>query len=640
VSGHADPGALADLVVGALPCAVVVADQDGQICYVNRAASELLGWSLAEVTSGDLPHVPPDLLAERAAILDRAAAGETVCVTTKRVHKDGRLVDLRADLVPVHDATGRHIATVITLRDVTQQLADAQGVQERQRLLEQLSDAVRDINVGLEMRPLLGRICRAVWTLLGAENTAFVLVEDDIGRVVAHYNGVPETLGLDIPVSGGAIGRAFETGRPVVIGDIHTVPVVRPDVLPILRHIHTVAVIPTSYRGVFNGAIYASFTEAGRPFTDNELDVLMLFAAHAGAAYANAADHDAVVRAQQRQRAVIDATADGMALVGADGLVLDWNAAAESLTGVPAHEAVGAPPPFPVAEVGAVVDHRLHSGRWLEIVTSRVGDTGETVLDFRDVTQTKRLEEARELFLATTSHELRTPITVVKGFAGTLLHRWDDLTDTERRAAVTTIVQRTESLAALVDQLLLGSTGPAAYEVKVAPFDMLAAVRASLAGVESLSIDHSIALDAQDCLPPALGDRSTIDVIVGQLLENAIKYSPDGGEITVSVRSADGFVAVRVSDQGIGLDPDDAELVFERFYQAPGGNRRRLGGVGLGLYIVRRLVEAQHGAVRAYGTPGVGTTVEFALPAADAVGVAPTDGEPAESRPPVARTDR
>jgi PAS domain S-box-containing protein len=628
VSEQPKLGAPADRVVGALPCAVVVVGPDGDVVEINDSASGLLGWTQDEVRCGTLPHVPPELLADRAAMLRRAASGESFSAMTQRLHKDGRRVDLRVDLAPLQDAAGRHMATLVTLHDVTQELADAREVEERQRLLEQLSDAVRDINVGLELQPLLGRICRAVWTMLGAENTAFVVVRDGIGHVVAHYNGVRETLGLDVPVEGGAIGRAFETGRPAVIPDIHIVPVVRPDVLPRLRHIHTVAVIPTSHRGVFNGAIYATFTEADRPFTDNELDVLMLLAAHAGAAYANAAEHDAVTRAQQRQRAVVDATADGMALVGVDGRVVDWNPAAEALTGVPAHEAVGALPPFPAGEVGAVVDHRLQSGRWLEVVTSRVGDTDETVLDFRDVTQTKRLEEAREMFLATTSHELRTPITVVKGFAGTLLHRWDDLTDAERRAAVTTIVQRTESLAALVDQLLLGSTGPAAFEVDVAPFDLLAALRESLAGVESLSIEHTIALAAADDLPLALGDRSTVDVIVGQLLENAIKYSPDGGEIRVGVSGDGCLVTVRVSDQGIGLDPDDAELVFERFYQAPGGNRRRLGGVGLGLYIVRRLVEAQGGAVRAYGTPGVGTTVEFALPAVGAV-LPVGEGEPA-----------
>src|SRR5271154_2764714 len=131
--------------------------------------------------------------------------------------------------------------------------------------------------------------------------------------------------------------------------------------------------------------------------------------------------------------------------------------AAHRITGKTAAEVMDAPPPFPLPEPGERRTHKLPSGRWLDVLCTELGDGGEKVVDFRDVTAAKELEEAKDLFLATTSHELRTPITVVQGFASTLANRWDKMLDVDRRGAVQTIAERAESLGRLVDQLLLGS---------------------------------------------------------------------------------------------------------------------------------------------------------------------------------------
>ena len=155
---------------------------------------------------------------------------------------------------------------------------------------------------------------------------------------------------------------------------------------------------------------------------------------------------------QQRQRsqraherAIIDGSADGIAVLDGAGLVRQWNPAAHRLTGVAADDAMGKAPPFPQPEPGAKLTHRLPAGRWLDVLCTALAGTDERVIDFRDVTAAKELEEAKDLFMATTSHELRTPITVVQGFASTLAQRWDQLTDADRRAAVQTIAERVEN---------------------------------------------------------------------------------------------------------------------------------------------------------------------------------------------------
>ena len=266
-----------------------------------------------------------------------------------------------------------------------------------------------------------------------------------------------------------------------------------------------------------------------------------------------------------------------------------------------------------------MLTHKLPNGRWLDVLCTALADGGELVIDFRDVTATKELEEAKDLFLATTSHELRTPITVVQGFASTLASRWDQLGDAERRDAVQTIAERAGSLGRLVEQLLLGSrAGADQLPVSNGPFDLGAVLRAAAAAFRALSDKHTVVADIPDDLPAASGDTMATDIIAGQLLENAFKYSPAGGTVTVRARPDGAWLEIVVEDEGIGIAAEDRERIFDRFYQSETGDRRRFGGVGIGLFIVRRLAEAQHGEVTAMSRPGGGTVMRLRLRRAEA----------------------
>jgi signal transduction histidine kinase len=615
----------ADLLVDAAPYALVVLDRDGGVVRTNTAAQRLLC-----VADADGPgSLPLDVFDDRTDMFADAQrqlrAGQHVSVVAERHCPHEPRADLQLEAVAVFDDDGNYLGAVCSLRDVTTELAAAAELAERQRLVEWLMNAVREINADLDLNDVLQRICESAASLVAGCCACLCVLDGADLVAVAQYGGDGGVVGTRLPADEGLIAEALRTGEPTSTGDIQlSSPWVAANEL--LSHLRTVFCVPTMHNGDLNGGLYVGFEQTDHALSANELGVLTLLAAHAGPAFGIAREHADLVRAQARQKAVIDATADGMAVLDSGGLVAIWNSAAELLTGIPAHEAIGAPPPFAVG-TGRAIDHQLATGRWLEVIASLVTGTGERVLDFRDITQNKRLDEARDLFLATTSPELRTPITVVKGFAGTLLHRWDALTDAERRASVATIVHRTESLASLVDQLLRGATTGEGYPVTLSSFDIGAALRGALAGFEALSEGHTLVLQVPAGLPPVGGDRASIDNILAQLVENAIKYSPDGGQVRVVASHEGDVIAVRVSDEGIGLDDDDAELIFERFYQVGGGDRRRFGGLGLGLYIVRRLVEAQSGSVRAYGTPGVGATVEFTLPVASPSLRAETGGD-------------
>ena len=345
-----------------------------------------------------------------------------------------------------------------------------------------------------------------------------------------------------------------------------------------------------------------------------ELELLELLAGHASVALSNVTAFEEVVQQRAHERAVIDASADGIAVLDGAGLVRQWNPAAHRLTGLSAEQATGKPPPFPLPEPGAKLTHKLANGRWLDLLCTGLKGRDEQVLDFRDVTAAKELEEAKDLFLATTSHELRTPITVVQGFASTLANRWDKLSDADRRGAVQTIAERAGSLAKLVEHLLLGSrAGADQLAVSNGLFDLAGPLRAAVTAFQPLSDRHTLAARIADDLPPAYGDPMATDIIVGQLIENAFKYSPDGGTVTVRAEQAGDWIEVAVEDEGIGVAPADRERIFERFVQGETGDRRRFGGIGLGLYIVRQLARAQGADVAAHGRDGAGTIMLLRL---------------------------
>jgi K+-sensing histidine kinase KdpD len=203
---------------------------------------------------------------------------------------------------------------------------------------------------------------------------------------------------------------------------------------------------------------------------------------------------------------------------------------------------------------------------------------------------------------------------VVQGFASTLASRWDKLADADRRSAVQTIAERAGSLARLVEQLLLGSrAGADQLTVSNGQFDLGGVLRGAATAFRPLAGQHSLEADIPGDLPAAYGDAMATDIIVGQLLENAFKYSPEGGTVTIAARRAADRVEVTVADEGIGIPPADLERVFERFVQGETGDRRRFGGIGLGLYIVRQLARAMGAEVAAEVRPSGGTLMRLRL---------------------------
>ncbi|MCT9931750.1 PAS domain-containing sensor histidine kinase [Planotetraspora sp. A-T 1434] len=606
----ADEDGIARAVVASSPDAIVALDRDLAVLSWNAAAERLFGWPAEELMGRRAPIVPAELMAEHNAVLERVRTGGPVSLRTRRFHRDGRLLDVRVDTSALRTGTGALLGYVNVYHPTEDDEAARDRVARRARLVRRLTDVVGDINAELDLPVVLDRIAASLTELTGADAGGFVSIDGERLRLVGVHQ-LPDSLrGATADLHTSLVGKLLRTGKTVML---ETGPEGFQDLIwARVPGLHTIAVGIAAVGGRPYGALYALF--AKRKASHLELELLELLAGHAGIAVGNAMAYQDAVRQRAHQRAVFDASADGIAVLNEAGAVIQWNPAAAELTGFPANEVIGGPPPFALPAPGEKLTIQLSSGRWLDVLRAEIHETGESVVDFRDVTRAKELEEAKDLFLATTSHELRTPITIVRGFASTLDSRWDHLSDGERRSAVHTIAERARSLGQLMDHLLLGArAGADELKVNVEIFDLAERVRAATLGLPVLSDRHRMEVDIPDGLPRVYGDSLATDILLGQLLENAFKYSPDGGLIRVEAWPEDGCVVLVVDDEGVGIAPADRDRVFERFVQADSGNRRRFGGVGLGLYIVRSLARAQGGDVTALPRPGGGTRMRVVL---------------------------
>ncbi len=222
-----------------------------------------------------------------------------------------------------------------------------------------------------------------------------------------------------------------------------------------------------------------------------------------------------------------------------------------------------------------------------------------------------------DLFVAVTSHELRTPVTVIKGYADTLFNHWASLGELDRREMLRAISQRSAELAKLVDRLLSATGASGVGGQRPTPFDLADGLRAALKELPAMP-HRRLVIELPVDLPKALGDPASLTTVLTELITNADKYTDDNAApVELTAGSDEQSVFFRVSDRGVGVRPEHVERAFDRFWQGESGNRRRYPGTGLGLYLVRRIVERQNGWVSLRPREGGGTVAEVRLPRGD-----------------------
>ena len=345
---------------------------------------------------------------------------------------------------------------------------------------------------------------------------------------------------------------------------------------------------------------------------------------------------------RQKAETILARVADGIVVTDGNGIVLETNPAGERLMGAEGPFVVGMPciralglhdgerpldcrqgcpllhdGPAGEPGPGREVWREIADGRRQPLLASAFAVTDEqggveVVHSLRDITRLKEADEAKTLFLATASHELKTPVTVIAGFAETIL-AYPNMPSERRAEAVEAIRRRATELSAIVDRLLLSSKIESGrVHVDVHPVDVRALVIERANAFQDASGRHIVRLVADEGLV-AMADPLALQTVVDHLLDNAVKYS-DGGPVVIRGRRRDGAVELDVSDIGIGMDEEQAQRCFDKFWQAESTDVRRFGGTGIGLYIVSSLVDAMGGRIAVETAVGRGSTFTVTLP--------------------------
>jgi signal transduction histidine kinase len=337
------------------------------------------------------------------------------------------------------------------------------------------------------------------------------------------------------------------------------------------------------------------------------------------------AEEQARIRAEHGANAsrALAHVSDAVVMLDDGSRILSWNTAAEELFAISADSALGRPAGSVFPEFGILIERSggeltpVRIGgeeRWLAISLSRF--EGGRVVTLRDATAEHTLERARADFVTTASHELRTPLTAVYGSVRTLISREDALDESQRARLLRMIEQESEHLAQIVDQLLVtAQIDRGRLRMEERDCDITELCASVIEAAEARKPESiQLGLVAPTSTPPLKCDPPKLKQVLVNLVENAIKYSPEGGRIEVRIADTPDRLRIDVQDEGLGIPPSEQARIFEKFYRLDAEMTRGVGGSGLGLYISREIVEQMGGLLSVRSRRGAGSTFTVTLP--------------------------
>ncbi len=326
--------------------------------------------------------------------------------------------------------------------------------------------------------------------------------------------------------------------------------------------------------------------------------------------------------------------ADGVVAFDKAGRIMHHNPEATKMLGITFSENTTYSEVFPdlvVHESDMAADGKyieidyVIRGRILKIFFAPLRGTGTVsggiMAVLHDITQQKRLDDARKEFVANVSHELRTPLTNIKGYTETLIDAYDDIDGDTRSHFLSVIYNEADRMTRLVKDLLtLTKLDYERMEASDAPVDLrdIAERVAASMEIEARKQGVLIHCDLPEDLPQVSGERDRLQQVVMNIVSNAVKYNQRGGSVTISGSCQDSMVRLAVTDTGLGIPQADLPRIFERFYRVDKARSREKGGTGLGLAIAREIIEFHGGAITVDSQEGKGTTVTVSLPARQA----------------------
>jgi len=612
-----DAGPLGRAAAHARVLAAPAIDDDERLPSAWRAAAGRAGY-------GALLSIPVDAPRDAACGLVIAFFSE------ERVFSDDDL------------ELARHLA------DATRSALERSELFEAERsaraLAQQLARTGRLLTTELDPAAVLDEVEQQAPELVNADGCAIrVLDDDELVVSAAEGLGADVALGARSPANAWLSGDVVQSRLPVALENAGGEPRLRA-LDPMLAGGNAAYLgVPLAGPEGAPLGVLAVYAAEPRPWREDEVEALLALAASASAALSNAELYQRVALEKERSFAILANIADGIVAVDREGKVVLWNAAAEKFTGIPSEDALARTPAEVLqrtleSDAGTPQGDRVVSimrGREevLLSVTEAImrdpaGAVSGRIFAFRDISADRLVEQMKSDFVSTVSHELRTPLTSIYGFAETLLRRDVIFGEEERATFLGYIASESQRLTAIVDALLnVARLDTGDLQVNLAPTDVGDVVgQAVEAARESGATAHSFVVDVPDEPIAVSADPDKLRQVFSILLDNALKYSPEGGVVTIGAERKRETVELSVADEGAGIPQADQDQIFRKFYRGAGADSRAgRGGTGLGLFIARGLVTAMGGRIWVESREGEGSTFAFELPLAAARGRRTTD---------------
>jgi two-component system phosphate regulon sensor histidine kinase PhoR len=508
---------------------------------------------------------------------------------------------------------------------------------------------------GIEVAPIqegdvtLRRLVQRIAMILQAEKIVIMFYDRESGDLV----GIPPAYGVDedrlllfkVRATQGISGLVFREGEPQIFHNAPSDPRTKKDLVSLL-HVENGITVPLviERRDEENrvierskiGVLHAFNKRHGEDFNDEDVRLLERMARNVGSIIANLQLYKEIVEEREELLQTFESLTSGLILVSPEKRISQINASARGIFGL-GSESISKPYGEVIKDehLNTFFDHGLEGQEppAVEFSTMIAGieriflvqgagvqnEEGRSlgyVVILNDITDQKNLDRMKSSFVAMASHELRTPLTAIKGFVSTLL--MDDTFELEdRREFYQIIDHECDRLTRLINDLLNTARIEAnesltPHYTRVALHEL---VEKSVIIQKQASARHNVYAKIEGDLPEVIADEDKLDQILTNLLNNAIKYSPAGGDVIVHAKVEGETVLIGVEDQGIGIPPDHLAKVFDKFHRVHNEDNRKIYGTGLGLFLVKHLVEQVHtGQIWVESEVGKGSTFWFRIP--------------------------
>lgn len=620
---------LTDYILGPKGYTIVIA-HDGkeglEKAIQERPDLMIVDNQMPRMSGIDMLRALRDQKIEIPAILTTAYGSEETAVEAFRLGvKDYVIKPFDANVMGVSIERALREGRLQRERDqlLNQVLESNSRLEKRVQELNTLYGIGKSVSASLDLEKVLHRVVEAAVYITNADEGFLMLLDDDKNElyVRASKNLASAAQSMRLRVRDSLAGQVILTNRPILIGDEDKWEKIKTSYLA-----RSLVYVPLTARDEPIGVLSIVNRSKETKFTNRDTNVLTTLATYATIAIKNANLYEASETERQKLDTILRQASDPIIAIDPEGKIILANEAARLAFNLPDEEFIGQPIASEITNEEAIeffnqpIDRDFHQREELTLEDGRVFNASMSYIEgvgrsfvMQDITHLKELDKLKSEFVSVVSHDLRSPLTSILGYVQ-LLERAGDLNDAQKEF-VKRVHSSVDSITSLIGDLLDLGRLETGLDFTLAPCSineiLMQVVEDSKLGLQSKNLKLDLSIPEEDHI--VQGDRKRLHQAFANLMNNAIKYTTDKGRINLGIAQKDDQYIIQIQDTGIGIIPGDQPYIFDKFFRSD-EIREDYQGSGLGLSIVKSVVERHNGRVWVSSTPGKGTEFTVVLP--------------------------